>query len=171
MAAHPDYEALGVDVGGVLVMLTHRDENSPVFRSTYLERPEMPGAIDALAALSRERFGDRVHVVSRCGEAMEARTLEWMARHRFFERTGITVDRVHFCRTREGKAPIAARLGLAHFVDDRLEVLSQMTTVPHRYLFRADDAEVEPFRAHLPSVTRVDSWTEIVRGLRGGGRG
>jgi hypothetical protein len=158
-------EALGVDVGGVLITSTDREQDTALFHAGYLDRPEVPGAIDALARLARERFGDRTYVVSKCGEATERRTLEWMAHHRFFERTGVTADRVHFCRTREGKAPIAERLGLTHFVDDRLEVLSHLTTVPHRYLFRPDDAEVERFRAHLPTVRRAESWADLVETL------
>jgi hypothetical protein len=155
-------DALGVDAGGVIITLTGRDEESPLSHPRFLERPEVPGAIDALARLSRERFGDRIYVISKCGEATERRTLQWMAYYRFFELTGITADRIHFCRNREDKAPIAERLGLTHFVDDRLEVLSHMTTVPQRYLFRPDDAEVEQFRMHLPAVRRIESWPDLL---------
>lgn len=168
---HPVPDALGVDVGGVLITPAGRDEDSPRFDAGYLERPEMPGAFDALARLARERFGDRTYVISKCGEATERRTLDWMAHHRFFQRTGITADRIHFCRTRDGKAPIAERLGLTHFVDDRLEVLAHLTTVRRRYLFRPDDAEVERFRTHLPAVHRVDSWPDLVAALAAERRG
>ncbi|SNT51336.1 hypothetical protein SAMN05421812_1086 [Asanoa hainanensis] len=158
-------DALGVDVGGVLIVPTDRSEDTELFHARYLERPEMPGAIDALARLARERFGPRMFVVSKCGEATEARTREWLFQHRFFDRTGITLDQVHFCRTREGKAPIAERLGLTHFVDDRLEVLSHLTTVPHRYLFQPSEAEIARFRTFLPAVHRVESWSELAEAL------
>ncbi|MEV4534731.1 hypothetical protein AB0J82_12960 [Asanoa sp. NPDC049518] len=150
-------DALGVDVGGVLITPTDGSED--------LARPEVSGAIDALARLARERFGERMFVVSKCAAATEPRTREWLAHHQFFRRTGITADRIHFCRTREGKAPIAARLGLTHFVDDRLEVLSHLTTVPHRFLFRPSETEIEQFGQHLAAVHRVESWPDVVDAL------
>ncbi|MEV0154471.1 hypothetical protein AB0H57_12125 [Micromonospora sp. NPDC050686] len=87
----------------------------------------------------------------------------------FHARTGIGPDRLHFCRTRPEKGPIAARLGLTHFVDDRLEVLGYLDTVGHRYLFRPRPAEVAAHAGHLPAVRRVASWPELVAALRATG--
>ncbi|MEV7330303.1 hypothetical protein [Micromonospora sp. NPDC093244] len=75
---------------------------------------------------------------------------------------------VHFCRTRPDKAPIARRLGLTHVVDDKLEVLGYLDSVPHRYLFRPRPAEVAANAALLPRVHRVESWPELTALLRAG---
>ncbi|GIG92564.1 hypothetical protein [Plantactinospora endophytica] len=128
----------------------------------FRRTPPMPGVFEALAALVSEMFGEHVYLVSKCGERVERRTGLWLHHHDFYRRTGIRVENVHFCRTRQGKAPIAAALGLTHFVDDRLEVLSYLETVPHRYLFRPREHEVRSFRAHLPAVHRVESWPELM---------
>lgn len=69
-------------------------------------------------------------------------------------------------RNRGCEPPIAERLGLTHFVDDKLEVLGYLTSVPHRFLFRPRPAEVAARRALLPLVHRVESWPELTSLLR-----
>ncbi|WP_330440842.1 hypothetical protein OHB44_12430 [Micromonospora sp. NBC_00821] len=155
---------LGVDIGGVIIEPADDDADTSFFGAHYLRTPAVVGAFDALAALG-PAF-DEVHLVSKCGEATERRTREWLAHHDFPARTGIQVERVHFCRTRPDKAPIAGRLGLTHFVDDKLEVLGYLDTVPHRFLFRPRKAEVAAHAALLPRVRRVESWSELTPLLR-----
>jgi hypothetical protein len=155
-------DALGVDIGGVIIQPVDDDADTSFFGQHYLRTPPMPGAFDGLAALVADRFGPAVHLVSKCGEQTEARTREWLAHHDFPRRTGIPAENVHFCRTRTEKAPIAADLGLTHFVDDKLEVLSYLVTVPHRFLFRPQPAEVAAYAQHLAGVRRVESWPELV---------
>ncbi|KAB1934526.1 hypothetical protein F8271_23075 [Micromonospora sp. ALFpr18c] len=150
---------LGVDIGGVIIEPADEDADTSFFGAHYLRTPAVDGAFDALAALG-PAF-DEVHLVSKCGEATEQRTRKWLAHHDFAARTGIPVERVHFCRTRPDKAPIARRLGLTHFVDDKLEVLGYLESVPHRYLFRPRPAQVATYAAVLPRVHRVESWPEL----------
>jgi hypothetical protein len=149
---------LGVDIGGVIIEPADDDEDTSFFGPNYLHTPPVLGAFDALAALGGAF--DAVHLVSKCGEDTSRRTLEWLAHHDFAGRTGIGPDRVHFCRTRAEKGPIAADLGLTHFVDDKLEVLGYLTTVAHRYLFRTVVADPPA------GVVRVAGWPELVALLR-----
>ncbi|RQX16141.1 hypothetical protein DDE19_16885 [Micromonospora ureilytica] len=155
---------LGVDIGGVIIEPADDDADTSFFGAHYLRTPAVVGAFDALAALG-PAF-DEVHLVSKCGEATERRTREWLAHHDFPARTGIAVERVHFCRTRPDKAPIARRLGLTHFVDDKLEVLGYLDSVPYRFLFRPRRAEVAAHAALLPHVHPVESWSELTSLLR-----
>lgn len=152
---------LGVDIGGVIIQPADDDADTSFFGDNYLRTPQMPGAFDGLVALA-DAFGDHIWLVSKCGESTQRRTLEWLAHHNFHGRTGIPLDRVRFCRNRPDKAPIARELGLTHFVDDRLEVLSYLTSVRHRFLFRPREAEVTAHAAHLSVVRRVESWAELV---------
>ncbi|WP_255609992.1 hypothetical protein [Micromonospora sp. PLK6-60] len=158
---------MGVDVGGVIIEPADSDEDTSFFGAHWRRTPAVAGAFEALATLVG--LVDEVHVVSKCGEATEQRTREWLAHHDFHTRTGIGPDRLHFCRSRPEKAPIAARLGLTHFVDDRLEVLGYLGTVDHRYLFRPRPAEVAAHVLHLGAVRRVESWPEVVAALRATG--
>jgi hypothetical protein len=161
-------EALGVDVGGVIIQPADDDADTSFFGDHYLRTPAVPGVFNGLAALVAARFGPAVHLVSKCGEQTEARTREWLAHHDFHRHTGIPPANVHFCRTRRGKAPIAAALRLTHFVDDKLEVLSYLSSVPHRFLFRPRPAEVAAYAEHLSAVHQVASWPELVAALRPG---
>lgn len=164
----PCMRRLGVDIGGVIIQ--HSDvppgnEDTSFFGDNYLRTPPMPGVFEALARLTGEVFGDEVYLVSKCGEQTERRSLAWLAHHDFHARTGIPAEHVRFCRSRPEKAPIAAGLGLTHFVDDRLEVLSYLDSMPHRFLFRPREDEVAAYAAHLPGVRRVESWPELVDAL------
>ncbi|MBF9132253.1 hypothetical protein I0C86_25370 [Plantactinospora sp. S1510] len=172
---------IGVDIGGVIIQQVDRlypiettgpgaeqveqadqaDQDTSLL-ADFRRTPPMPGVFEALATLVSEVFGAHVHLVSKCGERVEQRSRLWLAHHDFYRRTGIAAGNVHFCRTREAKAPIAAALGLTHFVDDRLEVLSYLDTVPHRFLFRPREHEVRSHQRHLAAVHRVGSWPELV---------
>jgi hypothetical protein len=152
--------ALGVDIGGVLIERTNDSDDTSFWGENYLETPEVEGAMAAIAALRREHFGEAVYLVSKCGRETEERAREWLVHNRFYERTGLSPTDVRFCRKRHEKAPICAELGITHFVDDRLEVLSYLEDVAHRYLFRPSDTEVAEYSEFLAGVHRVDSWNQ-----------
>lgn len=154
--------SLGVDIGGVIIDRVNDDTDTSFFSDNYLQTTAVPGAFDALRRLAAERFGERVFLVSKCGARVQERTLRWLDHHGFHDRTGIARECVHFCRQRHEKAGICAALGLTHFVDDRLEVLSHLATVGTLYLFQPRPAEVERFRHALPRVRPVDSWQDIL---------
>lgn len=153
--------ALGVDIGGVVIDRANDRTDTSFFSTRYLETTATAGVFEALACLAAERFGTNIHFVSKCGPETERKTREWLAHHRMFERTGIPAANLHFCRRRAEKAPIAATLGLTHFIDDRLEVLGYLETVPTRILFAPVEAEVAKHRHLLRHVTRVATWAEV----------
>jgi hypothetical protein len=156
-------EVLGVDIGGVVIQRTGDpgEDDTSFWGPNYLETPEIADAITTIAALSRERFGQAIYLVSKCGEDTEERSREWLSHNQFFARTGVPAANVHFCRKRAEKAPICTQLGVTHFVDDRLEVLSYLDDVPHRYLFQPRDEEVAEFSQFLSAVQSVDSWKAV----------
>lgn len=154
-------EGLGVDIGGVVMDRVNDNADTSFFSDRYLETTATPGVIEALARLVAERFQTRVHFVSKCGPNIERKTREWLAHHNVYRRTGIPEDNLHFCRRRREKAPIAEALGLTHFVDDRLEILGSLKTVPNRFLFDPVEEEVAKHRRYLGMVIRVQSWAEI----------
>jgi len=160
----PTREVLGIDIGMVLIGERNLAVNvdDPGFPAAYLAREEVDGAIEAVVRLARERFGGHVCVVSKRSRQTRPLAVRWLIDRHFFTRVGIGIDDVHFCETREGKAPICKALGVTHFVDNRLEVLSHLSTVPNRYLINAEEEEVARFVDHLPLVTRVASWQGIL---------
>ena len=158
-------ERLGVDIGGVIIEGASASADTSFFSDNYLMTPALPGAIEALRRLSDERFGENIFLVSKCGARTEQKTREWLAHHLVYARTGLAPERLHFCRKRQEKAPICRDLGITHFIDDRLEVLGYLETVPQRFLFRPWEEEVALHAVLLPQVTRVESWAEVERHL------
>src|SRR5262249_50873604 len=154
----PASGSLGVDIGGVIIARADGDADTSFFSDDYLRTTAVPGAFDAVRRLVAERFGDRVFLVSKCRPRVQERTLHWLDHHGFHDHTGIDRSRVHCCRERHEKAGISETLGLTHFVDDRLEVLSHLTTAGTLYLFQPWPAEVERFRHALPRVRLASSW-------------
>ncbi len=151
------------DIGGVIIDRVKNDNtDTSFFSDNFLRTSAVPGAFRAIAEL-REHFDGHVHLISKCGREVESKTRLWLDHMNFYGLTGLREPNVHFCRTREGKAPICEKLGIAYFVDDRLEVLSYLTTVKKRYLFQPNPNEVRRYAAHLPSVTQVHSWEQVVK--------
>jgi hypothetical protein len=166
--AHPKLvrtPRLGIDVGGVIIDRTNDAEDTSLFGDDYLDASPVPGAFEGIRRLVDGPFAGAVFVISKAGPKIAGRTVEWLTHHRVFDRTGLRAKNVYFTRTREDKAPVCSRLGLTHFVDDHLDVLSHLTNVEHRYLFLGG-AGRDTERVAVPSgVTRVVSWDELVRAL------
>src|SRR5262245_58500091 len=99
-------EALGVDVGGVIIDRVNDALDTSFFGDNYLKTTAVEGAFDALRTLNAERFPGRVYLVSKCGARTEARTMAWLAHHGFHDYTGILAEHVRFCRKRPEKAGI-----------------------------------------------------------------
>ncbi len=158
-------EVLGIDIGGVIIdRIANDDTDTSFFTDNYLRTTPVLGAFEAIARLISERFGRRnVHLISKAGEKVQAKTLHWFEHHRFFEQTGVLPENVHFCLTREEKAPLCKDLGVTHFVDDKLEVHSYLFDfVMFRYLFMPSEREVERYRQFLPGVIHIENWNELL---------
>lgn len=155
-------DILGVDVGGVIIDCINDGTNTSFFLDNYLNTTAVSGVFEALAQLTRDRFRGEVHIVSTCGARVAENTRHWMLHHNFYERTGIQRDNVHFCRERHDKAGICTGIGISHFIDDRLEVLSHLTDVDTRILFQGRAEENARFAEHLPLVKRVANWDEVL---------
>jgi len=160
-------DALGVDIGGVIIGRVNDNTDTSFFDENYLATTAVPGVFEALARLVGEKFGDRVYLVSKCGQRVQNKSLDWLAHHNFYERTSISPDHVRFCRERSDKAAIADELRLTHFVDDRLEVLGYLERVDNRYLFQPRENEVQKYHRYLHRVQVVQSWIEVTAAILG----
>lgn len=128
---------VGIDIGRVIIggggADTHffgRSEADALRRT-----PAIPGAFAGVAQLV-ERFEGEAWLVSKCGPRIQRRSMAWLDHHDFWAKTGVSRERVRFCRERADKAMHARELGLTHFVDDRYDVLRHLVgLVEHLYLF------------------------------------
>lgn len=154
---------LGVDVGGVITDRINNDGTDTDFkRGDYLKTTAVPDAFESLKILN-SRFNGLVYVVSKCRLKTELKTRRWMRHHGFYDITGISPENVYYCRERWEKAPICKWLGVTDFIDDKLEVLSYLNSVPNKYLFGPQKKEeIEKFKQHLSLVTPVESWNKFL---------
>jgi len=146
---------LGVDVG-VIIDRIHDGTDTSFFGTRYLETTPVPNVFDTLALL--RSYFERVCIVSKCGDAIERKTRDWLEYHRFCARVGIEVRDLFFCSRREGKVPLCGQLGVTDFEDDRLEMLGYLPFVPHRYLFQPKEEEVELYIASGVIPTARCDW-------------
>jgi len=107
-----------------------------------------------------ERFGQRICIISKCGPRTEEKTRLWLAHHKLLDQLGLDSQALHFCRKRPDKAPICKRLGVTHFIDDRLEVLTHLTSVRHRILFGPQEEGMK-----TKGVVRALTWTDVTARL------
>ena len=157
---------LGVDVGGVIIQRASNDADTSFFSGRYLSTPPVVGCTDALRALVESPFGKNVHIVSRCGPEVARRTREWFEHHHIFRETGIQPDQVYFTLTWAGKAAICEQLGITHFIDDRLDVLQFLTSVPRRYLFVGGNP-ADACATEVPDdITVANTWMGLLALIR-----
>jgi len=167
-------ERLGVDIGGVIVSAasSRRDSNGKIqgsedtsfFGDNFLGTPPEPGCIHILRRLVSERFGtENVFLISKSQPQNQIRTMEWLKHINFFERTGILEKNVFFCTQRCQKKEICERLGINHFIDDRLDVLEsvvEVSTMQTCLLYSPQPPEEyaqEPL-FYSPSITKCSNW-------------
>lgn len=122
---------IGIDIGNVII---GGDGEDTFFSDNYLETPEVMGAKESLEELWWQDH--ELHLVSKCGEKVENKTMGWLVVKEFIPSCVIPIHRIHFVRKRHLKAPMAQALELDIFIDDREDVLSHMEgIVAHRILF------------------------------------
>jgi hypothetical protein len=145
---------LGLDYGGVIIR-----EKQP---GVEYVREYMPDAVRVINRLRYDKIFDEIYIVSRVFEGGNIRALEWLDEHDFWA-TGVKRENYHYCYKRHEKAPICAELGITHFVDNRLEVLNYMGTVPNRFCLAPSDRELLTFGGTLnqKGLTVVERWDQI----------
>jgi len=151
--------SLGIDIGRVLISAGKGSADTSFIEGSLaeaLETPPMEGALDAVARLV-DAFERRVWLISKCGPLVQDRTRRWLDHHAFYERTGLRRDRLIFCLERPQKAAHCERLGIASFIDDRVDVLEAMRgRVPHLFLFGVQRAGL----SHANWYQRLNSWND-----------
>lgn len=151
---------LGVDFGRVIqgAELPSGPADTVFLSGTHeeaLRSPATEGAYEALATLV-PLFENRVWVISKCGDRVRRRTLDWLDHNNFYARTGIPRDNVRFCRKRADKAVHCEDLSITHMIDDRLDVHHALRDiVPNLYLFGAQPTPPPNWLHHTPTWPAV----------------
>lgn len=154
---------LGIDIGKVIMSPVVGGKADTSFISGGIEQalrtPPSPGAFSNIPLLVKA-FSDQVWLISKAGHNVQRKTRLWLQHHRFYERTGISANRLRFCLKRHEKADHCRAVQITHFVDDRMDVLSHLRgIVPKLYLFGE-----QPRLKKIPSwVTHTLNWDETLK--------
>jgi hypothetical protein len=155
---------IGIDIGGVVIARGTGPEDT-MFTNRYLESPAVPRVVECVKVLVDRFKRENVYLISKCGDPVQRKSMEWLHHTGFFRETGHDKENVRFCRQRHEKAGICQKLGITHFVDDRPEVLSYMYTVPELLHFgKSEDVEADIGRFDyltLRRITSIDNWPDI----------
>jgi hypothetical protein len=158
-------QLLGVDIGNVIInhRLTDNDDET-LHEERYSTIPAALGVYESLKKLNDEKFSDGIFLISKCTPWAELKILAWLKDNDFYQRTGVKPDKVVFCRERRDKETICMQNNITYFIDDRLEVLSDLVgKVPHLFLYQPDQAEIDEYRQFLPKVTIVKDWADVLK--------
>lgn len=157
-------QVLGVDIGNVIINHRLSDPNDKTLHEErYSTIPSTEGVFGALKTLNIY-FKGEIYLISKCTEWAEAKILKWLKDNDFYSKTGIKEENIYFVRQRNEKDAICRKLGITHFIDDRLEVLSHMIeSTPNLFLFQPNNIEIEEFKEFLPKVRKMESWDQIVK--------
>lgn len=156
---------LGIDFGKVIISPTVNGVADTSFLGSSLEAamktPAAKGAFEAVEALV-DSFQGHVWIISKCGPSVEKKSRAWLDHWDFYRKTGVSRDNLRFCHKRPDKAPICRTLGINHFIDDRLDVLSPMRDdVKRLFLFGEQRASQRiPYWAEP-----VLNWAELLAAL------
>jgi hypothetical protein len=102
--------------------------------------------------------------VYNASDIADQKIISWLKAHNFFDQTDIPPERVKRTINGRNKLSVCEFYQATHFVDDRLEVLSQLVgSVRKLYLFRPQKHEVEQYKNFLVHVQQITSWDQIVQ--------
>ena len=156
---------LGIDVGGPIIARDD-EETDRLWQSEYasmdfLKVPPTEGAFEAIARLVKYLGETNVFLVSKSGALNQRKMHRWLADHDFYPQTGVSRFNTVVCTERESKSGMCQSLRITDMIDDRLEVLGKLPTVPRKYLFRGRTLDLEMFRPALQQVMQAEDWDRL----------
>lgn len=152
---------LGVDIGGVIMDRLSPHGSLLFWSQNYLRTDPVRYSFNVLRRLTQGRFEGRVHLISKGDIEVQGKTDHWLDFKRFFDATEIPRRNVHYCEHRQDKARLCQELGVTHFVDDRLEVLSHLVgIVPTLVLFQGRPTETKKHVTSMNHVHAVHDWIQ-----------
>jgi hypothetical protein len=142
-------DILGIDCGDVIF---HTWNGTP-----------LPGAFDTLKAIVDSGRFEKVYVISKLNPLLHFTFSGRLWYFNFWKYTGIPKENLFYCRHHEDKAAICEKLGVTHFVDDRLRVLDNLKTVDNRFAMnpRLSRRQLKKYPEALKDATVVESWHEL----------
>ena len=111
---------IAIEISGCIIQRDpHVDDEDedPFMSDDYSATPMTPGALEAVQRLVRERFQDQAYLMCVAAPQVQARMLRWLSNKDFYEQTGMTREKVHFCREWDEKVDVCKELGVTVAVE------------------------------------------------------
>lgn len=149
---------IGIDIVGVLA-----DDKKPFIRAgEYVIFSLMKDAIEVVGRIVNKFGAENVFIVSRVTSHQTAlATGIWMETHQFLQKTKLPLENVHLCTRHGEKTEVAKKLGITHFIDNKLNVLDYFDDNVELLAFRVEKSEAEEYPGLLQRIIFIDSWQEI----------
>ncbi|MBA3788885.1 hypothetical protein H0X32_00625 [Patescibacteria group bacterium] len=169
----PINEGAIVDLGNVIIAHWLTNTSPENFHTiNYNAIPEVPNAMESLRIIC-DKFSGNITVAYNATNVAEQKIQAWLMTHSFFERTGISPDRVIRSTTGRDKTQYInqetlTNRGTTIVVDDRLEVLNFFVEkVKNLFLFHPQQSEVEEFNhtETLSHVIVVHDWINVISSI------
>ncbi len=135
---------IGCDIGGVVMKLGVEEA--------------IDGALEGINQLIK--YGHTVIFISKCGEKFKNITLGWLKQ--------VSMDHIpiFFCRTYDGKIPIAKAQKLDVMIDDRIQVLQTFTPEIRCLWFSDEEKDILETEKSQPELFErlviVKNWDHIL---------
>ena len=142
---------IGFDLGGTLV---HGDSHHNGSTSQKVFYPRAIDVVRQCVELCKDAF-----IISKVNDKQRERALALLESSHFHEITGMPKENVFFCARRDQKGPIAEKLGINAFVDDRPEVMAYMDKKVYRILYDPILEDVIRWKVQYLPIAR--SWIEV----------
>lgn len=146
---------LGVDLGNCVV--SRKREGDGSFESLPVE-----GMFDILPILVK-RFTN-TYIISRVNSEQKKRSLVWLEKYDFFNRTGIPQENLYYCFDRRDKAIFQRGLKIRIMIDDRPDCLIPMEKHVVKILFNPIQLDLDKKSDELNKLENlviVKNWKEV----------
>lgn len=106
-----------------------------------------------------------VYIISKVTSEQKERAEKWLAKHDFFNVTGVKPENLYFCFERRDKALFVDALGIKIMIDDRAEVMAHLDYDVIKFLINPDQDDLQRHKEHLFNTKIVKDWLEIEKSI------
>ncbi|MEI6054144.1 MAG: hypothetical protein WCQ49_02115 [Candidatus Saccharibacteria bacterium] len=153
---------IGIDIMGVIIPKS--TEGGTI--NEFMNCPALPDSLNCIKKLVSIYKPENIFVISSCPEYAEKVLIEWLNKNNFFDEINFCKSNINFCRTKADKAPIAEKLNLLYFIDDKISVLDHMKNIiPNRIQLTTDELLNE--QKNNKDIISFINWPSIIKYISG----
>ncbi len=151
---------LGIGVQGPIIPLSPKGQ-CLLKDDQDIKLLPVPNAIECLWEINGYLNG-QVHLLTKCGGALEERIKKWLRHSRFHEKTGIPGARIHYCNSPQDHHTACRAQRITHLLDTHLSVVGTAPVIQRYLLFGPQDWDVQFHAQYLNVVNHYfPNWLQF----------